>query len=69
MPVTTFAYPYGEYSQETADIVKDLGLHCACTCDDRVVRAGVDPFKLPRTEILDWDGDEFAARLLRGFAL
>jgi len=65
--VASFAYPYGAHSDETVDIVRDCGFACACTTEpDRVVR-GADQFQLPRLQVEDWDGEEFARRLKAWF--
>jgi len=65
--VASFAYPYGARSEETVEIVRECGFSYACSTDpDRVV-PGADHFQLPRVQIEDWDGDEFAKRLRAWF--
>jgi peptidoglycan/xylan/chitin deacetylase (PgdA/CDA1 family) len=63
-PVTSFAYPYGEYSKETVALVRETGFACACTTSASSVWHYADPFQLPRVAIKDWDGEEFERRLL-----
>jgi peptidoglycan/xylan/chitin deacetylase (PgdA/CDA1 family) len=46
--VHAFAYPHGDYSEETAALVREAGYRCACTSSPDVCRAGTDPFALPR---------------------
>lgn len=65
LPVTSFAYPYGGYVAETVDLVREAGFERACSTFEDTVRRRVDRFQLPRVEIRDWDGEEFARRLSR----
>lgn len=71
-PVTSFAYPYGrecDYSFETVGLVRGAGFDCACTTSVGTVGRGADPFRLPRVQVEDMDGEAFARLLsekLRG---
>jgi peptidoglycan/xylan/chitin deacetylase (PgdA/CDA1 family) len=65
--VSSFAYPYGNYSQETLTLVKEAGFARACSTISTGVRQKSDRFQLPRVEILNWDGEEFARRLSKWF--
>lgn len=62
-PVTSFAYPYGNYSAETVPIVREAGFTCACSTLPGVVGGDTDRFQLPRVQIEDWDGEEFSRKL------
>jgi peptidoglycan/xylan/chitin deacetylase (PgdA/CDA1 family) len=62
-PVTTFAYPYGDVDDASAAAVRDAGFDAACACASRVVVPRSEPLKLPRMDVLDWDGDTFARNL------
>lgn len=62
-PVDAFAYPYGLYSRDTISVVRDAGFNYACACLDRTVRLDSDRYALPRVDVFDWDGDEFAQEL------
>lgn len=64
-PVTSFAYPYGGYVAETVDLVREAGFERACSTFEDTVRRRADRFRLPRVEIQDWNGEEFARRLSR----
>lgn len=66
-PVVSFAYPYGQYTQETIPIVRDLGFKCACSTAPTSVSPGTDHFQLPRLQVHDWDGDEFSRQLTNWF--
>jgi peptidoglycan/xylan/chitin deacetylase (PgdA/CDA1 family) len=48
-----FAYPHGDRSVETRDIVEALGFRCAVTTDGRHVQQGDDPYCLPRIQALN----------------
>jgi peptidoglycan/xylan/chitin deacetylase (PgdA/CDA1 family) len=64
-PVTNFSYPYGNLSVQTADIVRETGFSCACSTVADVVRPSSERFQLPRVEVQDWDGEQFAGQLSR----
>lgn len=62
-PVVTFAYPYGNYTPETAKLAKKAGFDCACSTVEDIVWRESDPFQLPRFEVGNWNGEEFTKRL------
>jgi len=67
--VTSFAYPYGDHDHDTTLAAYDAGFDVACACLDRIATPRCNPYALPRLDVLDWDGDAFAAKLegwLRG---
>ena len=49
------AYPYGDYTDDMLDAVREQGIACAFTVEYDRVRKGMDPAKLPRVRVL---GDE-----------
>jgi peptidoglycan/xylan/chitin deacetylase (PgdA/CDA1 family) len=52
--VTVFAYPFGtraDYSAGTAALLTEAGYHAAFTSQHGAVRAGADPFALPRIKV------------------
>jgi len=61
--VTSFSYPHGEYTAGTVAIVREAGFRCACTTDNDIFLGHTNYFQLPRVQVEDWDGEEFARRL------
>ncbi|MDZ8223202.1 polysaccharide deacetylase family protein [Nostoc sp. ChiVER01] len=62
--VSSFAYPYGDYTAETIPIVRAAGFARACsTTIAYSIGRHADCFQLPRVVVEDWDGDEFARQL------
>lgn len=62
-PITSFSYPFGNYSQETAKLVECSNFQNACTTEERPVRRNANPYLLPRFTVLNWDGDQFEQNL------
>jgi peptidoglycan/xylan/chitin deacetylase (PgdA/CDA1 family) len=63
-PVTTFAFPHGDFDERSVAIARDE-FSGSCTAEPGAVWNGSDPHRLPRWEVRNWDGDEFARRLNR----
>ena len=61
--VTSFSYPYGIYTMETVEIIRNAGFDCACNGIKDYVLRGSDLLQLPRLIVSDWDGEVFAKRL------
>lgn len=66
-PLKTFAYPFGAYQNETAHLVSNAGFDCACSTTEEPVWSGSGRYCLPRFEVQDWSGEEFAKRLFKWF--
>ena len=66
-PVTSFSYPHGSYTPETAALVREAGFACACSSLIDLVWRGTDRFQLPRMVVKNWDGEAFAQRLEEWF--
>jgi peptidoglycan/xylan/chitin deacetylase (PgdA/CDA1 family) len=64
-PVTAFAYPYGDVDDATAAAVAESGFDIACACEGRVVVPRSHRLRLPRLDVLDWNGNTFAEHLER----
>jgi peptidoglycan/xylan/chitin deacetylase (PgdA/CDA1 family) len=70
-PVQGFAYPYGrrcDYGPETVDLVRGLAFAGGCSNFPGLVERRTNRFELPRLQVRNWDGDEFARRLDAWFA-
>ncbi|MEH1965218.1 polysaccharide deacetylase family protein [Nostoc sp.] len=66
-PVTSFAYPHGDYTTETVNLISEVGFACACSCIQDIVWRESDCFQLPRFGVENWNGEEFAKQLSRWF--
>ena len=65
--VPSFSYPFGAYTRQTVPLLRKADFTYACsTIVDSVWRYS-DRFQLPRIEVKDWDGDQFAQWLLQWF--
>jgi peptidoglycan/xylan/chitin deacetylase (PgdA/CDA1 family) len=67
-PVGTFAYPFGAFSDETVEIVREASFGVAVTCESRCLESGADLLRLPRLEVTPSNSADFANWLARGFA-
>jgi peptidoglycan/xylan/chitin deacetylase (PgdA/CDA1 family) len=68
-PVESFAYPYGYYSAESVAAVREAGFEYACACLSRTVRRRSELLLLPRVDVGNWSGGEFASHLKRWLAM
>jgi hypothetical protein len=59
-PSAAFAYPFGDVDETAVTLVREAGFAQAVTVDNGAVRKGGDPLRLPRINVLDWSGAEFA---------
>jgi peptidoglycan/xylan/chitin deacetylase (PgdA/CDA1 family) len=66
-PISTFAYPYGLYSDVTVAEVRRAGFERACACLGHPVRRDSDRYLLPRIDVPDGDGDHLARELHSAF--
>jgi peptidoglycan/xylan/chitin deacetylase (PgdA/CDA1 family) len=65
-PVRDFAYPFGgpdTVGTLAHDLVAEAGCRVACTTTPGPVRRRSDRYQLPRLTVLDWEAEEFSARL------
>ena len=60
--VFTFAYPYGRYSDELIDLLRETGHELMYTVEEGVIRKGMDIARLPRINV---DGYYSAEKLIR----
>lgn len=61
--ISAFSYPYGARMDETVSAVREAGFTHACTTQSTRVSRESDVFALPRVQVEDWDGGEFARRI------
>lgn len=62
-PITGFAYPFGDYNSETAELVRTAGFEFACTTDAGGITRESDRFRLPRLGVEDCDGPALVRRI------
>lgn len=65
--ITTFAYPFGDYNQESLPLVEHLGFTCACSTEPGPVWWKSNVYELPRFSVGNWNGEEFRRNLLKWF--
>ena len=58
-PVLAHAHPFGDFGDDTARIVQELGFAAACTGIPGLVQEGADAFRLPRNAVMNWSGAAF----------
>ena len=66
-PVLSFAYPFGsrpDFTKETEAIVGEAGFTSACSTQPGLANRRLQRFQLPRFQVYNWNGDEFARHLL-----
>lgn len=68
-PVTSLAYPHGDFSADTAAIAAACGFSEACTVNAGVIASRPDMHLLPRMLVRDLDGDGFQKQLHLFFTL
>jgi peptidoglycan/xylan/chitin deacetylase (PgdA/CDA1 family) len=61
---TSFAYPYGDNSPKTTELVRSAGFDIACTTESAPVTARCDVLALPRLQVGDWPPNQLE-RVLR----
>ena len=62
-PVTSFAYPHGDersFDATTCALVREAGYTRACTTIAARVRRRTDRYRIPRFQVQDWNGHDFA---------
>jgi peptidoglycan/xylan/chitin deacetylase (PgdA/CDA1 family) len=62
-PPTSFAYPYGNFDEESERLVEDSGFDCACTTEGNVVGSKSRQFALPRVQAGNWSADRLRKTL------
>jgi peptidoglycan/xylan/chitin deacetylase (PgdA/CDA1 family) len=57
--ISSFSYPFGSFSSETVDIVREAGFRSAVSVQQGIVHCQIDVFRLPRIPVQDMDGELF----------
>lgn len=66
-PVTSFSYPFGNYTAQTVSLIQAAGFTSACSTVADTVWRDSDCFQFPRFQVQNWNGEEFAKRIFRWF--
>ena len=66
-PVTSFAYPHGLFTAETVEVLRQVGITCACTTSPGPVRRNSNLLCLPRLLVMNWSGEQLAEHLEHWF--
>lgn len=61
--ITTFAYPYGDYSETTEILLQEQKISVACTTEFKSINIKENLLSLPRFQVMDWSGEEFEYQL------
>ena len=62
--ISGFAYPYGEFDDESMRLVRESGFDWACSTEEKGLGRPVSNlFSLPRIQVMDWKGKTFASAL------
>ncbi len=62
-PVLSFAYPNGDYNEQTRQLVDAAGYRLACTTTTGCVQHGDNVFQLRRCAVNDWPLETFKRKL------
>ncbi len=71
-PVTSFAYPFGQkhdYTAETIALLRETGYTKGCTVRRALVDSKTDPLEIPRIHVDNCDGDVFAKAFVNWFSI
>jgi peptidoglycan/xylan/chitin deacetylase (PgdA/CDA1 family) len=60
---SAFAYPYGDFDEESERLVEKAGFTCACATVASAVSARSRPFALPRIQIGNWNSKSLSRAL------
>lgn len=61
-PVTSFSYPHGTPPTDLS-LLQKSGFQRACTMTPDRVWKYTDPYRLPRVQVKDWNGEQFQSHL------
>lgn len=63
-PIQSFAYPFGDYTKETVNLIKKSEFACACSTVANTVWKNSDHWQFPRFEVQNWHSEKFQEMLL-----
>jgi hypothetical protein len=63
----TISYPYGDYNDDTLEIVRQKSLKGAFTTQARIVTQKTNPVTIGRFQVKNWNGQEFEKHLTAWF--
>jgi peptidoglycan/xylan/chitin deacetylase (PgdA/CDA1 family) len=66
-PMTTLAYPYGDYNEETLALAQELKIAGAFTTSEGSIIAGCHIHQLSRFQVKNWDKFSFEMRMTEWF--
>lgn len=61
--LTGFAYPYGDYNQQSLECIHNSDFLYACTTEEKSVANGQNPYELPRFQVKNWNAKDFERHL------
>jgi len=64
-PIRSFSYPFGAHDDGVVAAVAGSGYDTAVTGRPHTTGVAVDPLRIGRFDVRNWDGDEFERRLVR----
>ena len=62
-PVTSFAYPFGDFDNKTREAVRTAGFTAGCVMQNNPALRTSDVLALPRVHVRNLDGDAFERTL------
>lgn len=62
-PIDSFSYPFGGHDHATVAAVADAGFDVAVTTRPETTTVRVEPLRIPRFDVKNWDGEQFERRL------
>lgn len=57
--INLFAFPFGSYTPDSLNIVKELGFQGSVITEQKVVKSSSNPFSLGRFVVPNWTGQQF----------
>ncbi|CAN5266654.1 hypothetical protein BH23BAC1_BH23BAC1_47970 [soil metagenome] len=61
--VSTFSYPFGDYTTQSESLAKKAGYKIACTTSPHCFDATYSPYHVPRFEVHNWNGNALGDKI------